>query len=55
MKAITKPILGPVMRFETNKCAFYFFKVGITDLGMTKVKCQNKRQDKRNLKADSVE
>jgi hypothetical protein len=29
--------------------AIYFFKVGIYDLGMTKMKCQNKCQNKRNF------
>jgi hypothetical protein len=29
--------------------AIYFFKTGIPDLGMMKMKCQNKRQNKTNF------
>jgi hypothetical protein len=42
MKAITKPILGVVIEIRVLKHtrAIYFFKVGIPDLGTTKMKCQ---------------
>jgi hypothetical protein len=45
MKAITKPILGAVIEIRVLKqtSAIYFFKVGIPDLNMTQMKCQNKR------------
>jgi hypothetical protein len=44
MKGITKPIW--VLK-QTS--AIYFFKIGIFDFGMTKMKCQNKRQNKTNF------
>jgi hypothetical protein len=42
MKAITKPILGVVIEIRVLKQtrAINFFKVGIPDLGTTKMKCQ---------------
>jgi hypothetical protein len=53
MKAITKPIFGTVIEIHNRvlkqTSAIYFFKVGIPDLGMTKMKCQNKRQNKTNF------
>jgi hypothetical protein len=51
MKAITKPILGAVIEMHVFKqtSAIYFFMVGIPDLGMTKMKCQNKREKKMNF------
>jgi hypothetical protein len=44
MKAITKPILGVVIKIRVLKQtrAIYFFKVGTRDLGTTKIKCQYK-------------
>jgi hypothetical protein len=44
MKAITKPILPAVIKIRVLKqtSAVDFFKVGISDHGMTKMKCQNK-------------
>jgi hypothetical protein len=51
MKAITKPILGAVTETRVLKqiYATYFSNVGIPDLDMTKMKCQNKRQNKTNF------
>jgi hypothetical protein len=51
LKAITKPILDAVIENHVFKqtSAIYFFKVGIPDLDMTKMKCQNKRQKKTNF------
>jgi hypothetical protein len=51
MKAITNTILGAVIeiRVLNQTSAIYFFKVGIPDLGMTKMKSQNKRQNKTNF------
>jgi hypothetical protein len=46
MKVITKPILSAVIEIRVLKqtSAIYFFKVGILDLGMTKMKRQSKRR-----------
>jgi hypothetical protein len=46
MKAITKRILGDVIEIRVLKqsSAINFFNVG-----MTKIKCQNKRQNKINF------
>jgi hypothetical protein len=51
MKAITKPISRGVIEIRVLKqtSAIYFFKVGIPDLGMTKMKCQNIGQNKANF------
>jgi hypothetical protein len=52
MEAITKPILGAVicrnLRLEQTS-AIYFSRLAIPDLGMTKMKCQNKGQNKTNF------
>jgi hypothetical protein len=50
MKAITKPISRGVIEIRVLKqtSAIYFFKVGIPDLGMAKMKCQNIGQNKTN-------
>jgi hypothetical protein len=51
MKAITKPILRVVIEIRVLKqtSAIYFFKVGIPDLGMSKMKCENIGQNKANF------
>jgi hypothetical protein len=51
MKVITKPILSAVIEIRVLKqtSAIYFFKVGILDLAMTKMKRQSKRQNKTNF------
>jgi hypothetical protein len=50
MKSITKPISRGVIEIRVLKqtSAIYFFKVGIPDLGMAKIKCQNIGQNKTN-------
>jgi hypothetical protein len=47
MEAITKPILPAVIEIRVLKqtSAVDFFKVGISDHGMTKMKCQNNCQN----------
>jgi hypothetical protein len=51
MKVITKPILSAVIEIRVLKqtSAIYFFKVGILDLGMTKMKRQSKPENKMNF------
>jgi hypothetical protein len=50
-KATTKSIFGAVIEIRVLKqtSAIYFFKVGIPDLGMMKMKSENKFQNKTNF------